>query len=161
MKKLIVFYSLEGNTRFVAQKMGEAISADLLEVKPQKDISAKGFMRYVWGGKAAMKKETPELLPLTKNIEDYDVLLIGTPVWAGTYAPALNTLFHNHSVHGKKIALFCCHAGGKGKVFQKMQDALPGNEFIGQIDFKDPLKGREEQSAESAQAWARSLVFES
>jgi len=108
MKKLVIYYSFEGNTAFVAKAIADSVGADLLELKLKNDPGHKGFMKYVWGGGQVMKKEKPELYAFEKNPQDYDVLFIGTPVWAFTYAPALATLFSTTKLKGKKIALFCC-----------------------------------------------------
>ena len=50
MKKLIVYYSLEGNTKMIAESMAQEIGADLLELTPLQDVSKKGFSKYIWGG---------------------------------------------------------------------------------------------------------------
>ena len=46
MKKIVIFYSLEGNTTFVAKAISEAIDADILELKPKKDLNPKSFLRF-------------------------------------------------------------------------------------------------------------------
>ncbi len=158
MKKIVIYYSFEGNTRLIAEHIAEAIEADLLELQPKKEIQSKGFMKYIWGGKAALMKATPELLPLDKNPEHYDLVFIGTPVWAGTYPPSLHTFFTTFSFSDKKIALFCCHGGGKGKVFDKMKKSLKNNQIIGEIDFQDPLKHNTDVNLENARKWADSQL---
>lgn len=65
MKILVVYYSLSGNTKLMAEQLAQSVGADVLELKLKQDIAAKGFMKYLQGGRAAMKKEQPELLPLT------------------------------------------------------------------------------------------------
>ena len=47
-------------------------------------------------------KAMPELLPIEKNPQNYDILFIGTPVWASAYAPSLNTFFQSHRHQIKK-----------------------------------------------------------
>jgi flavodoxin len=158
MKKLVIFYSLEGNTKLIAKSIADSISADILELIPKKDISPTGFMRFVWGGKAAMMKESPELKSFDISPENYDLLILGTPVWAFTYSPPFNTFFKQFNIKNKKIAMFCCHGGGKGKVFSKLKNELPENEIIGEIDFKDPLKNDPDKSKKEAIAWAKKLV---
>jgi len=158
MKKIVIFYSLNGNTRFIAENIAKTINADLLELKLKKEITSKGFMKYFWAGKAVMTKAKPELLPAEKNIKDYELLIIGTPVWAFTYAPALNTFFSQNPLLNKKIALFCCHGGVKGPIFRKMKEALIDNQILGEIDFQEPLKNKFAKNIEKAKQWAENLI---
>lgn len=159
MKKLVIYYSLDGNTTFVAKAMAEAVGADVLELKLKDEKLYSGTLKkYFLGGRDAVKKNKPALLPFDKNPFDYDCLLIGTPVWAWTYAPALASFFDMVTLKGKKIGLFCCHGGGKGKTLEQMQERLSGNQFIGQIDFIQPLRRNKEISVESARQWAKKVV---
>ena len=103
-------------------------------------------------------KIKPELLPLDKNPKEYDVLFIGTPVWAWTYTPPLNTFFSSHSLSNKKIALFCCHGGGKGKIFDKMKKALKDNQILGEVDFREPLRRDTDINVQKAKEWARKVM---
>ena len=156
MKKLVIFYSFDGNTRFIAHAIAEEIGAEMLELKTLDQTRPEGFKKYFWGGRQVMMKEKPELMPFDKKIEDYDVLIIGTPVWAFSYTPALDTFFSKVNVRLKKIALFCCSGGGKGKTLEKMKASLAGNFFIGEHSFREPLRFKE-KSALEAKAWAKEL----
>ena len=120
-KALVIFYSFEGNTKFIAENIAHEIGADTLELKPKDDVSSKGFMKYFWGGKQVFMKHSPELFPLDKNPNDYNILFIGTPVWAFSFTPTLKTFFEQNHFENKKIALFCCHGGGKMKTLKKIK----------------------------------------
>jgi len=158
MKSLVVYYSFEGNTKFVAETIAQKIGADLLALKPKKEIQTHGFMKYFWGGKPATMQETPELLPLEKNPSEYDLIFIGTPVWAFTFTPPLRSFFTSQKLKGKKIALFCCHGGRMAKTLEKMKEHVIGNDIIGEIDFREPLKNNATQAAEKAQQWAKEMI---
>lgn len=158
MKSLIVFYSLEGNTKFIAKAIADSAKADILEIKPKKEINTKGFMRFLWGGGQVVMREKPALLPFDKDPKDYGMIFIGTPVWAFTYAAPFNTFFHEANLKNKKIALFVCHGGGMKNTFGDMRKALAGNEIIGEIDFNEPLKHDAELSAKKAKEWAKKIV---
>ncbi|MCD5397689.1 hypothetical protein LR003_01980 [candidate division NPL-UPA2 bacterium] len=58
----------------------------------------------------------------------------------------------------KKIALFCCHGGGKGKIFDKMKKTLKDNQILGEIDFQDPLKIATENNIQKAKDWAENII---
>ena len=158
VKSLIIFYSYEGNTRFIAQTMAKAINADILELKPKKDMKSKGFMKYVWGGRKVVFKQKPELEPFNVNLDDYDLLVFGTPVWAFTFTPALRSFFSRFSVEHKKVAVFCCHEGGMGKTVENMLSELKENTVLGTNDFFHPLFKEKEESEKKAKAWAKELI---
>lgn len=155
MKVLVVYYSLEGNTRFIAHAIAKATAADLLELKPIKEIGKKGFLRYLTGGKQAWKRETPELLPWDKDPNDYNLIFIGTPVWAWTYSAPCHTFLTTANLKNKKIAFFCCHGGDKGKTFKDMKKALIDNQILDCIDFEEPLKKNKETSEKRAIEWVK------
>jgi len=159
MKKLVVYYSLEGNTRFIAQKIAEAVGADLLELKPKKEtVRPDSLSKYFWGGKQVMMREKPELLPFNYKPEEYDLIFMGTPVWAWNFSPPINTFLSNIKLADKKIALFCSHAGSKSKTLENMEAKLAGNKIAGKIDFNDPLKNNPEECAEQAKRWAIEII---
>jgi len=158
MKKLVVFYSLDGNTRLIAETIAKEAGADLLELKPVKEITRNNFMKIFAGGKQAMMKAEPELMPFAIKPENYDLLFIGTPVWAWTYAPALRTFFKNHKPVNKKVALFCCHGGGPRNFFEKFEEAVTGNTILGKIEFKEPIRTAKERDVQMARDWAKLII---
>ena len=155
---LVIYYSFEGNTRFIAEQIAKVVNGDLLELKPQYKNAPTNFLKYVWGGKQVLMKQKPPLLPFDYNPQDYDFIFIGTPVWAFTYAPALATFFSSVRLHNKKIALFCCHGGVKGSTLKKMADQLSGNEIVGKEDFVEPLRTHKEDKGTKAEKWAQELL---
>lgn len=159
MRNLVVFYSLEGNTRLIAESIAKAINADVLELKTKKKYSDKGFKKYFWGGKSVIFKEKPELLYLDKDINQYDNIFIGTPIWVGTYAPPLNTFLKNNKIEKKNIGLFACHGGGGAtKFFNNIKKEIPNNKFIGEIDFMEPLKNNKEEDVRKEIMWVKELI---
>jgi flavodoxin len=137
MKTLIVFYSLTGNVKKIAAAIATATGGDLLEIKTKKEIPTSGFGKYFWGGKQVMRKEMPELLPFGKNPNDYDLIFIGTPVWAGNFAPAIRSFLASAKLQNKKIALFCSHGGDSaGSTFVNLAKELADNEIIDKINFQ-------------------------
>lgn len=90
--KIIIYYSLEGSTRLIAETIAQGLGADILELKPLKEINPKGFLKYFWGGQQVVFKEKPRLEFFSKNPLDYEIIIIGTPVWAFTPLESLTPL---------------------------------------------------------------------
>lgn len=156
-KMLVIYYSFEGNTRLIAEAVAHEIKADILELKVKNDIKTKGFLKFFWGGKQVVQKKTPELLPFSKDPAEYDVIFIGTPVWAYTFAPALRTFFKDVKLKDKKIVLFCTHEGSPAKTFENMKKELEGNDIISESDFVDVLKNPQQNSLD-AKIWAGNIA---
>ena len=155
-KNLVVYYSYEGSTRVIAQTIANVLDAEMIECKPLKDISSKGFMKYVWGGKQVVFKQHPQLETFEKNPDDYDMVIIGTPVWVFTYAPAIRSFLSQVNLKNKKIGVFCCHEGTKGRTLTNLKKVLSHNTLIGEIDFLNVEKNKEENIVK-AKNWAMAL----
>ncbi|WP_027398544.1 flavodoxin family protein [Anaerovorax odorimutans] len=160
MKTLIIYYSLEGNTKYIAENIAKELHAELMELKTKKIYPSKGFKKYIWGGKSVVLKEEPELLNTDIDFSSYNNIIIGTPIWAGTYAAPFNTFVNQYNITGKNIALFACHAGGGAKkCFNMFRQKLKNNYFVSEIDFIDPLKKNTEENLKKAIKWAELLSF--
>ena len=135
-KILIAYYSFEGTTRKVAELMAQSLEADLLEIRPVKELKSKGFSKYLWGGSQVVMGKKPELVAFEKDPSAYETILIGSPIWAGNFAPPIKTLIEDGEMKGKSIAYFYCHEGGPGKTEEKTKAAIEGNNtYLGAHGF--------------------------
>ncbi len=157
-KILVVYYSFEGNTRFIAEAIAKELGADIQELKPVKDLKSKGFSKYVWGGRQVMARKEPELMPLEKNPDDFDVIFVGTPVWVYTYAPALRSFFTRYPLKGKRVGLFMCHGGGPKEAMAKLAAEVKECEVIGKLDLRNALDEDPVQKRKAAMDWARECL---
>ena len=158
MSTLVVYFSFDGNTKFIAEKIAETINADIIELKTSKKYPTEGFSKYFWGGKSVIFGEKPKLTNNSIDLNRYETIFIGTPVWAGSYTPPIKSFIRQYKIQGKRIALFASHGGnGADKCFAKLKAALPENKFIGEMAFLEPQKNPEE-SSNKAVKWATDLL---
>ena len=125
MKTLIVYYSLEGNTQYAAERIAAAIGAETLRLAPEKAYPDSGFKKFFWGGKSAVMAEKPKLQPYEFDPAAWERIIIGFPVWAGNVTPPIRTFIKENDLRGKRIAAFACQSGaGAEKAFAKLKAAL-------------------------------------
>ena len=143
-KTLILYYSLEGNIDFVAQALAKELNADLFRLETVKEYPKKGLAKYFHGGKDVVLNSCPELKSLPESIAPYELIVLGTPVWASRPASPLNTVFANIDFSGKKVAAFASSASGNnGKTFEVISEKLK-NATLGEIvSFKNPCRSPE------------------
>ncbi|MDR2601086.1 MAG: flavodoxin, partial [Spirochaetaceae bacterium] len=116
-----------------------------------------GPAKYVWGGRMVFSRASPALKPYTVKPENYDLIVIGFPVWAGSPAPPVRSFLSETKLDHRKIALFCCHGGGKGRALQKARALLEGNVIAGEADFVNPSRGDPARIAAQIDEWAKRL----
>ena len=141
MRTGIVFYSMNGNTAMVAGKLAKELSADLIEIKPEKTYPDKGFKKFLWGGKSAVMAETPKLMPYTFKADDYDLIVFGFPVWEANVTPPIRSFVKENqsALHRKKIAAFACQSGtGAEKAFRKLLECLGQEKLEASMILIDP-----------------------
>ncbi len=126
MKKAVVFYSLSGNTLAAAKEIAEGIGADLIELKLVKPFPTEKSKQLALGGMQAMFGMKPAIQELSKNIKEYDVLILGTPIWAGTIAAPVHSFLNKYQVLDKIVAVFTFSGGGDNKrCIAKLSKRLP------------------------------------
>jgi len=124
MKTLVAYYSRTGNTRKLAQAVAAALGAELQEITEPKDRS--GFWGYLLAGRdAALKRATP-IQPFAADPAAYDLVVVGTPVWAFTMASPVRSFLEAAAGQLKAVAFFCTEGGnGHERTFRQMA-ALAG-----------------------------------
>ncbi|MGN1126608.1 MAG: flavodoxin family protein, partial [Ruminococcus sp.] len=163
MKTAIVYYSMSGNTKYVADKIADGIKgsgeADVIRIEPKKVYPDKGIKKFFWGGKSAVMGEKPKLLPYEFSSDKYDRIIIGTPVWAGTFAPPIRSFLHEHKdMTDKKWAVFACFSGGGvDKAIEKLKSFIGIEEFEAKLTLVDPKDNQKPEDEEKIGAFCRSL----
>ena len=142
METLVVYYSRTGNTKFVAEKIAEHIGAKTCEVIDKK--SRKGRFAFIKGGYESIRKKLTEI-EVPKKIENYDLVIIGTPVWADGITPAIRTFIVKNDFSNKKIACFVTLSGNNPqKALENIKEATLPNIPIAEMGITNDLKNREE-----------------
>ncbi len=158
LKCLVVYYSLTGNTRLIAEAISKELGADLIDLRPVKELKAGKFTTFMWGGAQAKMHQKPELQAYDTKVNEYNLIFLGTPVWAWTCSPPVRTFIENEKLVGKKVALWCC-AGGDGiKGLARFQKELKQCTVVGKIIFTEPLKNQPEDAVRRAKDWAKECL---
>ena len=153
MKTAIVYYSMSGNTEYVANQIAaelkESNEVSLIRIHPEKAYPDKGAKKFIWGGKSAVMGETPKLLPYAFNAQDLDRIIIGTPVWASTFAPPVKSFIaENPDISKKQIAVFISFSGGGAdKAIDKMRKYIGIERFEKELILMDPKDKVKEEDA--------------
>jgi flavodoxin len=135
-KCLVVYYSWTGNTAKVAKLIAATLSADIEEIREVKPRG--GAFAFVASLAASVFKTAPPILPATKNVADYDVVILGCPVWGSNMATPMRTYLMRESPRIKQIGLFCTLGGSGGKATLARMAALCEHKSLADLALNQP-----------------------
>lgn len=132
-KRLVVYYSLSGNTKSIAEKIASNLGADIQRIVPKQKYNYGSAATL--GGIQIASKRKPKIHEMKIDMEYYDEVIIGTPVWWFTLTPPVRTFLDSYNFTGKKVRLFSTHQGSNGKTFSDMEKLLGDAEIISIKDY--------------------------
>ena len=110
-KTLVIYFSATGNTKGVAEKIAAATNGDLYEIIPAEPY-VKADLDYNNDNCRATKEQRnksvrPEIANNTVNLDGFDTIYIGYPIWWGEEPRIMDTFVEAHSFEGKTVIPFC------------------------------------------------------
>ena len=141
MKILITFFSATGKTKKVAEIISKELNSDLYEIIPEKEYTSEDLNGYNEKSRTYIEHNTKNSRPKIKdknaNIEKYDIILIGFPIWWHIAPPIINTFLEKYNFKGKKIILFGTSMSEDfGQTILYLKDSCKGSEIIEGKVFK-------------------------
>lgn len=121
MKAVIIYYTFGGYTKKEAERLSEELNAPIFRVMEARERSL--FSAFMPGGFLAMHRKAVDILPLDVDLNIYDRIVIGCPVWASYPAPAFNAIVDLLPA-GKEVGIFMCSGGSGTKKSEQGTKAL-------------------------------------
>ena len=147
-KVLIAYFSATNNTENIANHLNEILDADLYEIVPEQPYTADDLNYNDSSSRSSQEMNDPDSRPVisgsVENMEQYDVIFLGYPIWWGEAPRIINTFLESYDLSGKTIAPFCTSASSPlGSSATKLQDLtgsatwLEGQRFSGGASVSD------------------------
>jgi len=150
-KSLVVYFSATGTTKGFAETIAQTTDADIIEIVPSEPYTSAD-LNYNSDCRANSEQQNenarPEFEPITANIDDYNTIFIGYPIWWGTIPRIINTFLDTYDLSGKTVMPFCT-SGGSGieTSVSAIKDACPN------ADVKDGMRGASSTTSAQVEEW--------
>lgn len=152
-KSLVLYYSQTGATKAVAEELQKQLGCDIdsiVAVNPYDGDYGQTIARWMQEKKDSMKVEVK---PISVNIDEYDTIFLGFPIWGGTYALPMASFLSDNKLYGKNVVTFATFgSGGIEKATLDVAVALPG------ADVKEGYGVRNARAAKAPQEIKRFLI---
>lgn len=127
-KTLVAYFSASGVTKTAAEKLAKIADADLFEIKPEVPYTKEDLN---WMDKQsrssvemADKSSRPAIAERLDNMDEYDTIYLGFPIWWYVAPTIINTFLESYDMSGKSIILFATSGGsGFGHTIEHLEDS--------------------------------------
>jgi len=146
LKALIVYYSRTGTTALLARLISDEVDGDLMEIGDKKNREGlTGVARSIWG---AFIERKPKITEIERDISEYDIVFIGTPLWAGNIAGPIRTFIIKYREELGRVAFFNTFGASKSQqIFDNMRE-LAGKRPEGVLSLrKKEVEGKRGEKA--------------
>jgi len=162
MKILVLYTTVDGNTKAVAEAIAKNLEADVSAIVRENKVKGFGFFNNLKCRIEVVTKKKPGIFPFKWDPRDYDLVFIGTPVWYDSYNPVFNTLFEVIKIYDRKIALFSTGATESKKALDKFANKLHESVLLGTYHCVEPLWCDEDADTDKmldeAVVWAKGIA---
>lgn len=135
MTYLVVYYSRTGNNRTIAKAIASKLSADIDEIIDKKN--RQGRLNWLLAGRDSRAGKLTEI-GYQKNPQDYDTIIIGSPIWAWNPIPPLRTYLKEVDLTGKRVAFFICSKSDTYiKMFPQLAEMIPDSAIVGTFGIQE------------------------
>ena len=156
-RKLVAYFSASGVTAGVAQLLSETIGADLFAIEPEIPYTQADLDWMDKTSRSTVEMNDPASRPAIAkkrdNMEDYDTIFVGFPIWWYVAPTIINTFLESYDLTGKTIIPFATSGGsGMGKTKEKLLPSCKGAVLIEGKILKSNI------SAEELMNWVNGLM---
>ncbi len=153
---LVAYYSWScGNTEKIAEQLANACNADIARIETV-ELYPEDYQETVDQGQREVNAGfMPEIEPFEFNPENYDVIVIGTPTWWYTMAPAVKTFTSMYDFTGKTVVALSTNGSWPGNVTADIEDACAGATFgpALEVQFDSTGGDRQETPQREVDSW--------
>lgn len=136
MKGIIVYYSYGGNTERIANMIKDKLQCDKVKIETVKEYPNDYDEVVELGKKEADSGFMPEIKPLGVDLENYDTVILGSPVWWYTFAPAMRTFLNKAELKGKKVYPFATNGGWIGHTLRDFAGCCEGARVLEGLNIR-------------------------
>ena len=134
-KKLIVYFSYTGNTRKIANMIKDKLNCEILELKPVEPYSTDYQKVVDEEQNLEGSNHLREYQDINVNLNDYDTIILGTPVWWYRETPVIRTFLKENDLSNKIIIPYATNAGWLGKTFIEIKKMCPNSKVQNEMNI--------------------------
>ena len=118
-RRIVIYHSYSGHTKMIANIIKKKLDCDVLELEPKYEFSSDYDEVVKEYQNNEKDKNTVEIKDININLDNYDEIIIGSPVWWYSITPVVREFLKENNLEGKTVIPFATNAGWLGRTFKE------------------------------------------
>ena len=134
-RRIVIYHSYSGHTKMIANIIKKKLDCDVLELEPKYEFSSDYDEVVKEYQNNEKDKSTVEIKDININLDNYDEIIIGSPVWWYSITPVVREFLKENNLEGKTVIPFATNAGWLGRTFKEIEELCKNSSVINEMNI--------------------------
>ena len=134
-KRIVIYHSYSGHTKMMANIIKKKLDCDVLELEPKYEFSSDYDEVVKEYQNNEKDKSTVEIKDININLDNYDEIIIGSPVWWYSITPVVREFLKENNLEGKTVIPFATNAGWLGRTFKEIEELCKNSSVTNEMNI--------------------------
>ena len=134
-RRIVIYHSYSGHTKMIANIIKKKLDCDVLELEPKYEFSSDYDEVVKEYQNNEKDKSTVDIKDSNINLDNYDVIIIGSPVWWYSITPVVREFLKENNLEGKTVIPFATNAGWLGRTFKEIEELCKNSSVTNEMNI--------------------------
>ncbi|CDD28897.1 putative flavodoxin [Clostridium sp. CAG:433] len=134
-RRIIIYHSYSGHTKMIANIIKKKLDCDVLELEPKYEFSSDYDEVVKEYQNNEKDKSTVVIKDININLDNYDEIIIGSPVWWYSITPVVREFLKENNLEGKTVIPFATNAGWLGGTFKEIEELCKNSSVTNEMNI--------------------------
>lgn len=134
-RRIVIYHSYSGHTKMIANIIKKKLDCDVLELEPKYEFSSDYDEVVKEYQNNEKDKSTVEIKDININLDNYDEIIIGSPVWWYSITPVVREFLKENNLEGKTVIPFATNAGWLGRTFKEIEELCKNSNVTNEMNI--------------------------
>lgn len=134
-RRIVIYHSYSGHTKMIANIIKKKLDCDVLELEPKYEFSSDYDEVVKEYQNNEKDKSTVDIKDININLDNYDEIIIGSPVWWYSITPVVREFLKENNLEGKTVIPFATNAGRLGRTFKEIEELCKNSSVTNEMNI--------------------------
>ena len=134
-RKIVIYHSYSGHTKMIANLIKKKLNCDILELEPKYEFSSDYDEVVKEYQNNEKDKSIVEIKDINIDLDNYDEIIIGSPVWWYSVTPVIRCFLKENNLEGKVVVPFATNAGWLGRTFKEIEELCKNSDVKNEMNI--------------------------